>query len=201
MLPNALVEEVRRRGNEAPNKEEIEQVSEHDMSHDVSRDHPLRKYFLEAVHQALSSAKPTRDLEDVEDYLSGLLVRFASHESLYAIRNAEGAPVRSVAELLMEGDIRYHAASFDREREVHRHIGDLLLFTSGLFPELLADWRRRADDALLDPIRQGQESYYVVSTFDHDPYAGEAYTFLKLSEHFEAFRYGLHQLRGSFGFA
>jgi len=36
--------------------------------------------------------------------------------------------------MLLEGDLLHRASSVDRERVVHKHIGDLTLFLGGLFP-------------------------------------------------------------------
>jgi hypothetical protein len=78
-------------------------------------------------------------------------------------------------------------------------VGDFLLFWSGVFPEFLRQLKApTGQDALLDPIRQGQMSYYVVSTFDYGRYADEAPTFRRLSEEFDLCREGLAALRGTF---
>jgi hypothetical protein len=158
------------------------------MKREVSGDHPLRAYFHEALQDVLEGDLCLRDVEDVEGYLEELLLRFISQEAQY-VRDPSGRPIETVAEMLMEGDIRFGADSFDREREVHRHIGDLLLFWSGLFPGFTSS-------GLVDPDRQGSHSYYVVSTFDFGRYADEAALFRKLSEGFSDFRYGLQLARG-----
>jgi hypothetical protein len=128
-----------------------------------------------------------------------MLVDFISVDGLYEIRDSNGRPVESIAEMLQEGDIRFNADSFEREREVHRHVGDFLLFWSGLFPEFLQNLTAPGKpDVFLDPIKQGQFSYYRVSTFDHGSYAHEAPIFKRLSTEFETYRYGLSLVRASF---
>lgn len=169
------------------------------MRHDVSGDHPLRAYFVDAVHDSLNHRLGMRDSEAVESYLAEMLVRFLHLDAIYGVRDAAGRPVTEVAEMVAEGDVRLRANSFAREREVHRQIGDFLLFWSGLFPEYLERLRKSgAKDALLDPIGQGRMSYYVASTFDHDPYGEEAAIFRRLSDDFEDYRYGLSLVRASF---
>lgn len=173
------------------------------MRREISGDHPLRDYFSETLHHSLTGKLGLTDTEEVEAYLAGMLVDFLNFDGIYAIRNAQGKRVESVVEMLAEGDVRLNADSFDREREVHRHIGDFLLFWSGLFPEFLTRLKGSSgQEAIGDVVRQGQFSYHVVSTFEHEPYADEADTFRKLSVHFDQYRAGLGLMRASFdGFA
>ncbi|AIE85570.1 hypothetical protein [Fimbriimonas ginsengisoli] len=171
------------------------------MTGDVDRGHPIRAYFAETLHDSL--ARLGLDQSEVERYLAEMLVRFIHQDGIYSIRDAYGARVESVAEMVAEGDVRLKADSFAREREVHRHIGDFLLFWSGVFPEFLPRMKSPTGmDALLDPIRQGQFSYYVASTFDHGDYAEDAPVFRRLSQEFEGYRIGLSLVRDRFeGFA
>ena len=48
------------------------------------------------------------------------------------IGSSRGRRVWQVAERLVEGDVLLNATSFEREREVHKHIGDFTLFWTGL---------------------------------------------------------------------
>lgn len=100
---------------------------------EISGDHPLRLYFLEALHEALAAEVGLNPPAEVEGYLSSMLLKFLNFDGIFAIRNAQGMPVHSVVEMLAEGDIRQNADSFERERQVHQHIGDFLLFWSGFF--------------------------------------------------------------------
>lgn len=168
------------------------------MKREISRCHPIRAYFHEAVHETLSQRLGLRGVEDVEAYLSELLTKFLHDENIFAIRDSAGRRVRSLQEMLVEGDVRLNADSFERERVVHRHIGDFLLFWSGLFPEFLDSIGAGAKDGLLDAVRQGRHSYYIVSSFDYVPYDKEAPTFRKLSAEFDACREGLALIRTSF---
>ena len=108
------------------------------------------------------------------------------------VRNRNDGSIEMVA----EGDIRLNADSFEREREVHKHIGDFILFWSGIYPEFLRHLKLHFGcDLICDYTRQGRESYYVVSTFDHAPYDREANTFRKLSSRFEEYTFCLRQVR------
>jgi hypothetical protein len=154
---------------------------------------------MQAVHHALNDEMKLQGGHDVEAYLARLLEEFVHFDRLFGIRDAAGRRVESVAEMVMEGDIRLNAESFERERAVHRHIGDFLLFWNGVFPEFLSQLRlHNGKDVMLDPVRQGQMSYYVASTFDYDPYTEEAAIFRKLSDRFEEYCHGLRIVRASF---
>lgn len=151
----------------------------------------LRHYFAQVLHEKLHDNLGVFGASDVENYLSELLERFLHFDHIYAIRDAQGQRVTTLAAMLAEGDIRLNATTFDREREVHRHVGDFLLFWTGMFPEYL----QHSSEPLVEIEKQGSFSYYVVSTFEHDPYTNDAPTFRKLSEGFETFREGLGLVR------
>jgi hypothetical protein len=168
------------------------------MKREINGEHPIWVYFGQAVHRALVDSFGMSD-EDVEVYMTHMLVEFLHNDNLFAIRDRAGRPLDSIADMLMEGDIRLNADSFQREREVHRHIGDFLLFSSGLFPEFLREMKiRNSRDLLVDVNGQAKESYHIASTFDHDPYTAEAKTLGKLSSQFEAYQASLMLVRASF---
>lgn len=151
----------------------------------------LREFLDEALKESLEGRLRLYGIEDVEQYLLTLLVEFLSFDDVYRLRDAYGKPVRDISEMLAEGDVLQKANSFDREREVHRYIGDFMLFWSGLFPENLP----AVAPSPLDPVMQGKASYHVVSTFDYGRYADQAHVFRKLSDGFEEFQEGLKMLR------
>ncbi len=168
------------------------------MKRDVNGEHPIRRFFAEALHDSMRVQLGLRN-EDVEEYLCDLLMHFLHDDEIYGIRDASGRRVDSVVDMVVEGDVRLNANSFGREREVHKHIGDFLLFWSGVFPEFLKQIRSpTGKDALLDPIGQGRLSYYVASTFDYGDYAQEAPVLRKLSGEFEAYMLGLSLMRSQF---
>jgi hypothetical protein len=168
------------------------------MKREVSGDHQIRRFFAEALHDSLSS-KVGLHHEDVEQYLCQLLIDFLHDDGVYAIRDASGWRIETVVDMIAEGDVRLNADSFERERDVHKHIGDFLLFWSGVFPEFLKKMRDPGGkDALLNPVAQGRMSYYVASTFDYGDYAREAPVLRKLSSDFEAYMYGLSLMRAEF---
>lgn len=173
------------------------------MKREIDANHPLRKFFSEALVESMHERLGLTENEDVLAYIENLLVTFLHDDRIYSVKDAFGHRVESVAEMMLEGDVRYHADSFDREREVHKHIGDFVLFWSGLFPEFLTQLKSPfSRDFLVDYTKQGKLSYHVVSTFEFPPYNEEAGTFKKLSDAFEEYQYGLSLVRASFeGFA
>jgi hypothetical protein len=136
---------------------------------------------------------------DVIGYMTDLLIDFTHIESVYKIRSATGQRVEEVAELLLESDLLHRADSIDREREVHKHIGDYTLFMAGLFPEALQRCRVRrivpSRDALIDYVMTGKRSYHIVAEFTYGGYGVRAPLYRKLSEQFELCVFGLNHVR------
>jgi hypothetical protein len=129
-------------------------------------------------------------------YLADVLVEFTHRDHLFRVRDARGRRLEEVAEMLVEGDVALNATSFEREREVHKHIGDFTLFWTGVYPEMLRFLRSSLrKDHLLDYVEQGRKSYQIASTFTYGEYAGEAPVLRQLSEEFETCMHGLHLVR------
>ena len=173
------------------------------MKREIDQNHPLRRFFNDALAESMHDRLGTQRDDDVLAYIENMLVAFLHDDRIYSVRDAFGRRIETVAEMMIEGDVRLNADSFEREREVHRHIGDFVLFWSGLFPEFLTQLKSPfSKDFLVDYTKQGKLSYHVVSTFEYPPYEEEAGTFKKLSDAFEEYQYGLSLVRASFeGFA
>lgn len=162
----------------------------------VSNDHPLSQLFAELVRESVANRRLVASRE-IESYLSDLLVRFVHTDGVFAI-SREGKPLKSVIEMVAEGDVRLNADSFERERQVHRHIGDYILFWSGIYPDFLRRLKvAGSPDLACDYSRQGSHSYYVASTFDYPPFGEEAPTFRRLSEGFEGYTAALADVAAS----
>ncbi len=164
----------------------------------VPPDHPLRKLFRKALDFGFQ-ANPS-EKEDVENYIEDhILCQFIHRDRLYKIRDAAGRPLEDIADLLAEGDVRIHAASFPREFEVHKHIGDYTLFMLGMFPTALA--RRTGKEFLLGRLiipgsslseqyeLQGRRSYRLAAEFK------DRALFAKLSANFVLYRNVLEMAR------
>ena len=163
----------------------------------ISKSHPLRHLFEELVRRRFIRDIRINDSE-VPGYVSGLLVDFTHVDSLYRIRDARGKHLEDVAEMLIESNPLLDASSFDREREVRKHIGDYTLFMTGLFPEHVASARRTRGmrlDSFIDFIKVGKESYRIVSSFDLFEYEREAPLFRQLADNFELCVYGLNLVK------
>lgn len=164
----------------------------------VPEGHPLCRLFATLTERNFAQQLHWPDAQVIR-YLSDVLVDFVHVDNLYKIRTAAGRRVEEVAEMLAEGDILLGAPSIDRERAVHKHIGDYTLFMAGLFPEYLDRLQRSgvvlSPDALLDHLRVGKRSYRIVSEFTYGPYGETAPLFRKLSQNYELCVFGLGYVR------
>ena len=164
----------------------------------VNSDHNLLlEFFTPLVSKKLSGMVGISDPE-VSGYLAQMLADFCDAAQLFKIKDATGRTLTDVGEMLLESDPVYGPApSFDRERQVRKHIGDFTLFFAGMFPESINHYRLRRQrlENLVDFIRAGKESYYIVSQFDLLEYTKVAPLFKKLSEHFEDCVFGLNVVK------
>lgn len=161
----------------------------------VPENHPLRALFQQLVAHAFKETLGWPEAE-VSGYLADMLTDFTHMDCVYRIRNSQGVRLMQVAEMLMQADVSLEARSFDQERMVHKHIGDFTLFWAGLYPDSLRKLRLEGRaDHLIDYVRQGKQSYYIVSTFQHGRYAQDARLFRQLSDQFELCLYGLSLVR------
>jgi hypothetical protein len=163
----------------------------------IPESHPLQELFSELIHHHFEHNLRLRD-SGIQDYIANILTEFCECEQLFKIRNANNKPLEDVGEMLMEADPVFGAApSFDRERQVRKHIGDYTLFLSGMFPESINRFRlRRARlENFVDFVRAGKESYYIVSKFDQFEYVKLAPLFAKLAREFESCVYRLNLVK------
>jgi hypothetical protein len=164
----------------------------------VPESHALQSLFGELVNLHFDQEIGLRDSE-VQDYIVNMLAEFCETDQLFKIRNANQRSLDDVGEMLLEADPVYGAApSFDRERQVRKHIGDYTLFLAGMFPESINHFRLRRQrlENFVDFIKAGKESYFIVSKFDQFEYARLAPLFGKLSLEFESCVYGLNLVKG-----
>lgn len=162
----------------------------------IPESNPLRQFFNGLVERNYA-AIGIRSLE-VQSYVVNLLTEFCESQGLYTIKNADGRPLADVGEMLMEADPVYGPApSFDRERQVRKHIGDYSLFFTGMFPDSLNHRRLRKArlENFVDFVKAGKESYYIVSKFEHFEYAKVAPLFRRMSQDFERLVSGLNQVK------
>jgi hypothetical protein len=163
----------------------------------IPESHPLQQLFRDLVGRHYAEQIGIRDPRIVA-YVSDLLGEFCDSEQLFKIRDAFNRPLSDVGEMLLEADPVYGpAASFDRERQVRKHIGDYTLFFAGMFPESINHFRLRRQrlENFVDWMKTGKESYYIVSKFEHFEYAKVAPLFASLSRNFEECVYGLNMVK------
>jgi hypothetical protein len=163
----------------------------------IPEDHPLQQLFIELVGRHYAEEIGIRDPQ-VVGYVASLLAEFCDIKQLFAIRNSNGKALTDVGEMLMESDPVYGPApSFDRERQVRKHIGDYTLFFTGMFPESINHFRLRRDriENFVDWMKAGKESYFIVSKFDSFEYTKVAPLFANLSENFEQCVFGLNRVK------
>ena len=163
----------------------------------IAESHPLQKLFVELVGRHYAEEIGLRDPQIVA-YVAHLLTEFCDAEQLLKIQTAEGRQLSDIGEMMLESNPVYGPApSFDRERQVRKHIGDYILFFAGMFPESINHFRLRRQrlENLIDWVKAGKESYYIVSKFEHFEYAKVAPLFASLSKNFEECVYGLNMVK------
>ena len=163
----------------------------------IPESHPLQQLFIELVGRHYAEQIGLRDPQIV-NYVANLLAEFCDAEELFRIRNAGGRPLTDVGEMLVESNPVFGPApSFDRERQVRKHIGDYTLFFTGMFPESINHLRLRRHrlESFIDWMKAGKESYYIVSKFDAFEYTKVAPLFERLSANFEQCVYGLNRVK------
>jgi hypothetical protein len=163
----------------------------------IPESHPLQQLFFELVGRRYAEEIGIRDPQLVA-YVAHLLAEFCEADQLLKIQNNSGRPLDDVGEMLLESDPVYGPApSFDRERQVRKHIGDYTLFFAGMFPESLnqSRMRRQRLENMMDWIKAGKESYFIVSKFEHFEYTKVAPLFASLARNFEACVYGLNMVK------
>jgi hypothetical protein len=168
------------------------------MGTQVPRRHPLRELFGTLTEKSFTEHLGWPDAK-ITSYVSNLLVDFTHTDQLYKIRNRGDQPVDTVVDLLFESEVMLGAQSMDRERDVHRHIGDFTLFMAGLFPEYLRRLKTAGriyhKDFLVDYVKTGKRSYGIVAQIGCDEAETGVLLFQKLSENFELCVTGLGFVR------
>jgi hypothetical protein len=163
----------------------------------IPESHSLQELFQDLVGRHYAEEIGIRDPQVVA-YVSHLLSEFCEAEQLFQIRDGANRPLSDIGAMLVESDPIYGPApSFDRERQVRKHIGDYTLFFAGMFPESINHFRLRRDrtENFIDWVKAGKESYYIVSKFEHFEYAKVAPLFANLAKNFEGCVYGLNMVK------
>src|SRR4030081_2431034 len=163
----------------------------------ITESHPLQQLFQELVGRHYAEEIGLRDPQLVA-YVAHLLAEFCDADQLFKIHDTADRPLADVGEMLLESDpVSGPAASFDRERQVRKHIGDYALFFTGMYPESInrLPLRRNRMETFVDFLNPGKESYYIVSKFEIFEYQKVAPLFQQLSARFEDCVYGLNMVK------
>lgn len=167
------------------------------MREELSRE-PLRQFFHGLVDEVVP-ASTGLDHRGILAYLADLLRRFAAVSEVYRLRDLEGERLAHVAELVREVEHGLGSFSDSFERDFRRHIGDLTLFWTGVFPEALPRLQAlRSPDHALDYVREGRRAYLAVSRMEEtsgDAERQRAVLFHRLALHFELCAAGLNAVR------
>lgn len=170
------------------------------MSTEVPRAHPLRKLFRWATHEALGQLSELADGR-VETYISEEVLGELVHiDRIYMIRDGRGRRLTDLAEMACERK-GIQRTGLEREMELSQHIGDLALFTAGLFPEgldrsapPLTPLLAYAGEVLVPCSRQldyylaeGKYSYRRAAELWEPLSPERAGVFQRLAQHFEGY--------------
>jgi hypothetical protein len=159
----------------------------------IHANHPLRRLFAGLAEQTFIARLGVGDPHLI-DYLSELLLRFIHMDAIYRLRNAQGKRLEEVVDMVFEAEALPPEGR--TRREVYRHIGDVTLFWTGVYPESLGRLRSAlGKDQFVDYCEQGKRSYYLASKFEAAEYQEEVPVLRRLSEDFELVAYGLNQVR------
>jgi len=170
------------------------------MESRIPQHHPLRRLFSALTERSFADKLGWPDL-NITGYVANLLVEFTNADRLYRIHNKTGEHVDTVVDLLYESEVLHEADSLDRERDVHRHIGDFTLFMAGVFPEYLRRLKTAGliyhKDFLVDYVKTGKRSYGIVAELHSEELEGDSPLFRKLSDNFELCVAGLGFVRNA----
>jgi len=126
------------------------------------------------------------------DYVAVMLVRFMRHERLIVLPGA-GEESADVGHMLLAAERHADAAE---AREEYRHIGDVTLFWSGLYPEALARYRQPGPHAdLVGYKAAGRRAYWLAAALEPEEAAAERALFERLAHEYDLCVEGLAEVR------
>ncbi len=149
----------------------------------------LRRFFLWITRRTFQDLHI--DDQEMADYLSDMLTDFAKTDRLFEMRDAEGAPMASVVEMLcshLPGE-----SDLQKERDFFQYLGDYLLFMSGLFREYT-----EARGFLQYYMVEGPRAYRKVWEVEKGMFRPTARLFERLWRSFEFHAGALHYMRKTF---
>ncbi|MFH1416719.1 MAG: hypothetical protein ABII12_00315 [Planctomycetota bacterium] len=161
----------------------------------LRENNPLRRWLAGLVESSFQEDVGLSN-PDLLDYIADLLTEFIHMERISQLCDGSGRTVEDVAAMLSVASSPPIVANTERQRELHRHIGDYTLFWTGVYPENLKRMHhRQARDGLLDYFEQGKYSYAIASRLSTPDTTPPASVLQRLSEDFEYCVYGLGLVR------
>jgi hypothetical protein len=130
------------------------------------------------------------------DYVSIMLVRFMRNERLAVLPGA-GEESADVTFMLLAAERHGDAAA---AKDEYRHIGDVTLFWSGLYPEALARYRMPGPDADLSGYKAaGKQAYRLAAALEPEDAQNARALLEQLSEEYDLCVEGLAEVRRAWG--
>ena len=156
-----------------------------------NENHPLRRLFAGLTEHVLIDRFGMAD-PPLADYLTGLLTRFTRHDAISALRNSRGQPLTEPVGMLVEAHRLPHGGR--TERDYHKHIGDVTLFWTGVFPEALGRLRKTVPQ-WLNYSAMGKRSYAIAGSYDDEKCHQESLVLKRLATEFDLCAWGLREVR------
>lgn len=169
------------------------------MAQPVPQHHSLRRLFRTLTERSFLERLGWPDW-GIVGYVSDLLTESVHADHLYPVQEETGRPLMELTEMLEEADVCARNHPPERERELHRRIGDYTLVMTGLFPEGVTRLRTIVigrPDALLDYVKVGKRAYRMAADTTQESMADPAARrtlvplFRRLSSQFEVCVLGL----------
>lgn len=151
----------------------------------------LKRFFNGIVQRAFGELGLAE--QPIVEHVSKVLADFADAERLYRLRSIEGKRIDSLVSMMIELPADGKRAQLERERDLHRYIGDYALFMSGIF-------RTHAERGgyLQFYLETGRRSYWNVSELDVALYRAGFLLFQDLSKNFESYSSALDYVRKAY---
>ena len=153
----------------------------------------LRHYFAGLSEHVFQTHLGVVDTQ-LTDYITDMLIRFTRSDHPYRILRRRGTKLDKMADMLLEAEQDQH----EDRRELHRQIGDMALFWTGIFPESLKTKTREQTkpNQFGDYCWQGKRAYLIASRLQTGDVENPSGAVLKrLADQFEMCALGLKTIR------
>ncbi len=153
----------------------------------------LRHYFAGLSEHVFQTHLGVVDTQ-LTDYITDMLIRFTRSDHLHRILHRRGTELDKMADMLLETE----QDQYPDHRELHRQIGDMALFWTGIFPESLRPKPRgqTKSNQFGDYCWQGKRAYLIASRLQTGDVENPSGAVLKrLADQFEMCALGLKTIR------